>query len=71
MTVVSCIRLYFLVIFFEVSYHHIEDNGDPTFSLGFTLSTIESNLAIAAASIPTLWPLLRRWFPAAFARVGR
>jgi len=28
---------------------------------------MEGNVAIVAASVPALWPVLRRWFPSAFA----
>lgn len=56
-TVFSAVRLYFMYrIFYVISQ-------DPTYSLGYILSAVESNLAIVAASIPALWPLARRWFP--------
>lgn len=44
-------------------------DDDPSYTLGWTTSTIEGNLAIVAASIPALWPIIRKWFPAAFARL--
>lgn len=43
---------------------------DPTYSIGYTISAVESNLAIIAASIPALWPLARRWFPAMDDKLG-
>jgi hypothetical protein len=45
-------------------------NADPSFSLGFTSSCIEGNLAIITASIPALWPLARLWYPSFFARLS-
>lgn len=56
-TAISAVRLSYLYrIFYTIE-------GDPTYSLGFVLSSVESNLAIVAASVPALWPLARRWFP--------
>jgi hypothetical protein len=39
---------------------------DPTYTLGFCTSAIETNLAIITASAPALRPLFRRWFPQLF-----
>jgi hypothetical protein len=62
-TVTSVLRLYFIS---RVWYAKSEDIHC---SLGYTLSTIEMNLAIVTATIPTLWhwsvsrssPCLNRW----------
>ncbi|OIW30923.1 hypothetical protein CONLIGDRAFT_564294, partial [Coniochaeta ligniaria NRRL 30616] len=63
-TVFSIVRLYYMYrIFFTVS-------PDPTYSLGYILSAIESNLAIIASSIPALWPLARLWFPCMDSKLG-
>jgi hypothetical protein len=43
---------------------------DPTYSIRFILSQIETNLAIVAASAPPLWPLARSWFPSMDAKLG-
>ncbi|KAJ1323588.1 alpha-methylacyl-CoA racemase [Microdochium nivale] len=40
---------------------------DPTYSIAFTSSAIETNLAIITASAPMLRPLLVQWFPRVFA----
>lgn len=49
----SCIRLYYI--------HEMETSTDPdvNYSLTTVYSAIEVNLAIWAASIPALWPLIR------------
>lgn len=39
---------------------------DPTYSIGFVTSAIETNLAIITASLPALKPLFKRWFPSVF-----
>lgn len=44
--------------------------ADSTYSIRFTLSQIETNLAVVAASAPPLWPLARRWFPSMDAKLG-
>lgn len=51
--VFSCVRLYYI--------HVMETSTDPdiNYSLTITYSAIEVNLAIWAASIPALWPLIR------------
>lgn len=41
-------------------------SADPTYSIAFTSSAIETNLAIITASAPMLRPLLVQWFPRAF-----
>lgn len=43
---------------------------DPTSSIGFVTSAIETNLFLITASAPALRPLLRAWFPKVFG-VGR
>lgn len=58
------LRLYFII---RLWYLKPEDSH---YSLGYTLNTIEVNLAIVTATIPALWPLGRRWFPAVFESMG-
>lgn len=52
-TIFSCIRLYYI--------HEMQTSTDPdvNYSLTTVYSAIEVNLAIWAASIPALWPLIR------------
>ncbi|KAK4042521.1 hypothetical protein C8A01DRAFT_33464 [Parachaetomium inaequale] len=63
-TIISVLRLYFIV---QLWYFTPQDTH---YSLGYTLNTIEVNLAIVTATMPTLWPLARRWFPAVFESMG-
>ncbi|EFX04475.1 hypothetical protein CMQ_1403 [Grosmannia clavigera kw1407] len=57
-TVVSIVCLVFLYrAFFQAP------SSDPTYSIGFCVSIIETNLAIICASAPSLRGLLRVWFP--------
>jgi hypothetical protein len=58
------IRLYFII---RLWYSDVEDQH---YSVGYTLNTVEVNLAIVTATIPALWPLARRWFPAMFESMG-
>jgi len=44
--------------------------SDRNYSIGFVTTCVELNLAIVAASAPSLWPLARRWFPGVFASLG-
>jgi hypothetical protein len=60
----SAIRLYFII---RLWYSDVEDEH---YSVGYTLNTVEVNLAIVTATIPALWPLARRWFPAMFESMG-
>jgi hypothetical protein len=63
-TITSIARLYIVVkLFFSRA-------EDPHYTIGYTITTIEINLAIITASVPTLWPLARRWFPSAFECLG-
>ena len=41
-------------------------SADPTYTLGFCTSAVETNLAIITASAPALQPLFRKWFPRVF-----
>jgi hypothetical protein len=43
---------------------------DRHYSIGFVCGSVELNLGIVTASIPTLWPLGRKWFPSFFASLG-
>lgn len=61
-TVISCVRLILLVNWFNQFYKGL-GSKDIYYSVGWTISPIESNLAIVAASMPALWPMFRRMFP--------
>ncbi|KAB5572773.1 hypothetical protein GE09DRAFT_1217314 [Coniochaeta sp. 2T2.1] len=62
-TIVGIARLVFIYQgFFVVP----GPNADPTYTLGFCTSAIETNLAIITASAPALRPLFRKWFPRLF-----
>ncbi|KAH6854969.1 hypothetical protein B0I37DRAFT_43807 [Chaetomium sp. MPI-CAGE-AT-0009] len=63
-TVTSVLRLYYVL---RLWYLHPDDQH---YSLGYTLNTVEVNLAIVTATIPALWPLGRLWFPAMFESMG-
>ncbi|KAK4157021.1 hypothetical protein C8A00DRAFT_40604 [Chaetomidium leptoderma] len=63
-TLVSVLRLYFIIRLWYL------DPEDAHYSLGFSLNTLEVNLAIVTATLPTLWPLGRHWFPAMFESMG-
>lgn len=51
-------------------YLPVDEDKDKHYSLGYTTTTIEVNLAIVTATIPALWPLARRWFPSLFDSMG-
>lgn len=60
-TIVGIVRLVFIYqAFFQ------PPGADPTYTLGFCTSAIETNLAIITASAPALRPLFRQWFPRLF-----
>ena len=62
-TIVGVVRLVFIYqAFFTVP----GPDADPTYTLGFCTSAIETNLAIITASAPALRPLFRKWFPRLF-----
>lgn len=63
-TALSIVRLYYMYRNFFV----VEE--DPTYSLAYIISAVESNCAIVAATIPALWPLARRWFPSMDDKLG-
>ncbi|KAK3392968.1 hypothetical protein B0H63DRAFT_5656 [Podospora didyma] len=63
-TAISGLRLYSLVRLFYLK------PSDSHYSIGYTTTTIEVNLAIITASVPALWPLARRWFPGVFESLG-
>lgn len=69
MTVVSCIRLALLVNWFNQFYSG-KGTKDIYYSFGWAISPIECNLAIIAASIPSLWPLFRKAFPNLFSNLN-
>ncbi len=64
MTAASVLRLFFIV---RLWYFKTDD---AHYSLGYTLNTVEVNLAIVTATIPALWPLARLWFPSVFESMG-
>lgn len=48
-------------------YYPPKDPGpDPTHDISFVYSTIECNLAIITATVPSLHGLMRKWFPRFF-----
>lgn len=60
-TIVGIVRLVFIYQGFFGT-----PSADPTYSLGFCTSAIETNLAIICASAPSLRGLIRSWFPRFF-----
>jgi len=64
-TVISCVRLALLVTWFN-DFYSGKASMDIYYSFGWAVSPIEVNLAIVAASIPSLWPLFRKAFPNLF-----
>jgi hypothetical protein len=62
-TVVGIARLVFI---YQGFFTTPGPDGDPTYTLGFCTSAIETNLAIVTASAPALRPLFRKWFPRLF-----
>lgn len=58
------LRLYYVLRIWWI------EPEDRHYSLGYTLNTVEANLAIVTATIPALWPLGRLWFPAMFESMG-
>ncbi|KXX79266.1 hypothetical protein MMYC01_203987, partial [Madurella mycetomatis] len=66
-TLVSGLRLFFVI---RTWYFPVDEDKDRHYSLGYTTTTIEVNLAIVTATIPALWPLARRWFPSLFDSMG-
>ncbi|KAJ2902230.1 hypothetical protein MKZ38_000832 [Zalerion maritima] len=64
-TIVGVARLVFIYQgFFQAA------GNDPTYSIAFTISAIETNLAIITASAPALRPLIRSWWPKIFSTSG-
>jgi hypothetical protein len=68
-TIISCIRLALLVNWFNQFYKG-QGTKDIYYTFGWAISPIECNLAIIAASIPALWPLLRKAFPNFYSDMG-
>ncbi|KAK1594908.1 CFEM domain-containing protein [Colletotrichum navitas] len=65
--VVTLFSILRLLVLIEISYHL--NTQDPTYDIRFTLSAVETNLAIIAASAPALRGLFLRWFPKFFASI--
>lgn len=59
------VRLYYIYI-----NVYIPRQGDSNYSLGYTTTAFETNLAVITASGPALWPLARKWFPGFFNNLG-
>lgn len=64
-TIIGSIRLFFL---YRSNFK--PETPDSHFSIGYTTTALETNLAVVAASGPALWPLARRWFPGFFSNLG-
>lgn len=64
-TIVGIVRLWFI---YEAFF--APPSADPTYTLGFCTSAIETNLAIITASAPALRPLARKWLPQFFSNTG-
>lgn len=64
MTCISGIRLFFVIRLWFMK------SSDSHYSIGYATNTIEANLAIVTATMPTLWPLARVWFPNMFESMG-
>ncbi|RKU47478.1 hypothetical protein DL546_000730 [Coniochaeta pulveracea] len=62
-TIVGAVRFWFI---YQGFFAPVSANSDPTYTLGFCTSAIETNLAIITASAPALRPLFRQWFPRLF-----
>ncbi|KAI6373123.1 hypothetical protein MCOR25_003522 [Pyricularia grisea] len=65
-TIVGCIRLWLLIS----PYLDPVEGADWSFSVGFTITAMEVNIAIWTACLPALWPLGRQWFPGLFSKIG-
>lgn len=64
-TIVGAVRFFFLY-----RNNALPRRPDSMFSIGYTTSAIETNLAIITGSAPALWPLGRRWCPCLFRGLG-
>ncbi|KAK3990281.1 hypothetical protein QBC44DRAFT_65447 [Cladorrhinum sp. PSN332] len=64
-TCISAIRLFCVIRLW-----YIKPAFDPHYTIGYATNTIEANLAIVTATMPTLWPLARTWFPNMFESMG-
>jgi hypothetical protein len=62
-TIVGAVRIWFV---YKAFFVPVTPTSDPTYTLGFCTSAIETNLAIITASAPALRPLFRQWFPRLF-----
>lgn len=58
-----------LVSWFDQFYKGL-GTRDIYYSIGWAISPIECNLAIVAASMPALWPLLRKFFPSFYSDIN-
>lgn len=63
---VTCVGVARLVFIYQAFFTVSGPNSDPTYTLGFCTSAIETNLAIVTASAPALRGLFRKWFPRFF-----
>jgi len=60
-------RLYFVT---RLWFTKPDPGLDAHYSIAYATNTIEANLAIVTATMPTLWPLGRAWFPNMFESMG-
>lgn len=63
MAVVGIIRV---VDVYHLFLAEPDPNADPYYSITVVYASVEVNLAIITATIPTLRPLFRKWFPNIF-----
>ncbi|KAH8885687.1 hypothetical protein GQ53DRAFT_828718 [Thozetella sp. PMI_491] len=64
-TTLSVVRLYFV---YSLFYGPREPDG--SYNIAYIAPIAETNMAIVTASLPTLWPLARRYFPSLFQHLG-
>lgn len=51
---------------YRIFFTKPDPNVDPYYNISVVYSSVEVNLAIITATIPTLRPLFRKWFPNLF-----
>jgi hypothetical protein len=60
-TLIGIVRLVLIVRAF-----FYPPSKDYTYTIGFTTSAMETNIAVITASVPAMKPLFKRWFPRLF-----
>lgn len=63
-TIIGIIRV---IDVYHLFFSKPDPNKDPYHSITLVYSSVEVNVAILTATIPTLRPLVRKWFPGLFA----